>query len=163
MMGRIELKTVNALLGYCRDMLLSFDHIESDEDDEGQASFCGWEIGLRRLEAASCDPDSGPITAHGEKKKSSVDFRVQDCSPRAKRPLSVKMSIRATRPLASARMPPIWMREQPARFSAFRTSLARQQSSHREDEKTTHFGFQQVPEAAKQSRGLSQSLSELAL
>lgn len=41
MMGRIELKTVNALLGYCRDMLLSFDHIKSDEDDEGQASFCG--------------------------------------------------------------------------------------------------------------------------
>lgn len=41
MMGRIELKTVNALLGYCRDMLLSFDHIKNDEDDNGQASFCG--------------------------------------------------------------------------------------------------------------------------
>lgn len=39
MMGRIELKAVNALLGYCRDMLLSFDNIKSDEGDEGQAFF----------------------------------------------------------------------------------------------------------------------------
>lgn len=101
-----------------------------------------------------------------KEKKGSVltlGFKVQSpltSLPRAKRPLSVKMSITATRPLARA---PIWMREQPARFFAFRTSLARQQSTHRENERTTHFGFQQVPEAAKQSRGLSQSLSELAL
>lgn len=40
MMGRVELKTVNALLGYCRDMLLSIDHIANDEDDEWEASFC---------------------------------------------------------------------------------------------------------------------------
>lgn len=72
MMGRIELKAVNALLGYCRDMPLSFDHIKSDEYDEGRRPFCGCEIGLRRLEAAFCDPISGPITTsdkYGEKEK----------------------------------------------------------------------------------------------
>lgn len=41
MMGPIDLKTINALLGYRRDMLLSIDHIASDVDDERQASFCG--------------------------------------------------------------------------------------------------------------------------
>lgn len=56
MMGLIE---VNALLGYCRDMLLSIDHIACDEDDEWEASFCGRKIDLRRLEAAFRE-DSGP-------------------------------------------------------------------------------------------------------
>lgn len=40
MVGLAEVKTVNALLGYCRDMLLSIDHIASDKDDEWKASFC---------------------------------------------------------------------------------------------------------------------------
>lgn len=40
MMVRVEVKTVNALLGYCRDMLLSIDHIASDKDDEWKTSFC---------------------------------------------------------------------------------------------------------------------------
>lgn len=62
MMGRIE---VNALLGYCRDMLLSIDHIASDEDDEWEASFCGRKVDLRRLEAAFI---SRRLRA-GEKKK----------------------------------------------------------------------------------------------
>lgn len=52
MIGRIEVKTENALLGYCRDMLLSIDHIVSDEDDEGQASFCGGRADIRRLKSA---------------------------------------------------------------------------------------------------------------
>lgn len=54
------------------------------------------------------------------------------------------------------------MREQPARFFSHKASLA-QQSTRRGDERTTHFGFQQVPEAAKQSKGLSKPLNEVAL
>lgn len=70
MMGRIELKTVNTLLGYCRDMLLSFDHIKSDEDDEVILWLREWSPPARSGILRPClSPVSGPITAHGEGKK----------------------------------------------------------------------------------------------
>lgn len=55
MMGRIEVRTVNTPLGYCIDMLLSIDHIASDEDDQCEASFCVRRVDLCRLEAAFRD------------------------------------------------------------------------------------------------------------
>lgn len=53
MIGLIDVKTVNAPLGYFIDMLLSIDHIASDELDE---SFCVRNVDDYRLEAAFREP-----------------------------------------------------------------------------------------------------------
>ncbi len=62
------------------------------------------------------------------------------------------MSIRLLRPLSKARNS---SREHALRYASSTSNLARKQAEQSQDGRTTHFGFQQVPESAKQSRGFT--------
>lgn len=64
------------------------------------------------------------------------------------------MSTKFLKPLNTPHIRRFLRRDQPFRCLSCSIRLANQQATQTQDGRTTHFGFQQVPESAKESRGI---------